>query len=70
MLVQERQEETVPLSETRAGQVVTLYFTAQLLEGENQGENVTALQRSDPYHDTAFQEVKAGLPELGACWEC
>lgn len=42
VLVQERQEETVPLSETQTGQVVTLYFIAQLLEGENQGENVAA----------------------------
>lgn len=60
VLVQERQEETVPLSETQTGQVVTLYFIAQLLEGENQGENVAALQRSDRYYDTAFQEVRAG----------
>lgn len=58
--VQDRSEETVEISDAQTVQVVTIRFTAELLDGEQKGEHVSAQQQSDPFYAVPLQEVKAG----------
>lgn len=48
--VQDRSEETVEISDAQTVQVVTIRFTAELLDGEQKGEHVSAQQQSGPFY--------------------